>query len=717
MKNTDIKERVDIFLEGTNQTYLENYLVKSGSTVTNQTRALIDFLKLRRTYFGANLALIVFALFVLWVYFPWPVMGVFFLTLLSIEFASAYYFAKLISQIKSGLFAPNSWKNFLTRFKLFQSVAFTLSFCLLVLVANPHLRETVVIIYLFTCILISTTNFFSPKFNTMIFGLQCLCMQFLVLYFHFFSSGLQTFSVLQMSLLILICYGVGDVIVRVYATYYFSAIEYERMSLIANRELKERNRQINLEKKLIEKVQSTISEAIVLVDSDFQIFRANDAFLQMFAIDPPLQDKARLDDYVDLTHLCTDNIRRTFEAFDDRHFFIEGSWVQSEGYKEHALFVISEITEKVRSDRSAQHIQKISALGELTGGIAHDFHNSLAVIQANTDLILQSKSLDEVQNVFAKDIAKTVDTSTALTRQILNFVRNTPIASSLVNSQDIVDETRTMIQNFLGNRHSFLLHVNGHAWINCNPALLKNAILNLVINARDASKPGQEIVLDIRIDPASQYLIFEVIDYGCGIPQKQIARVFEPFFTLKEREKGTGMGLAMVKQFAENAQGKVEISSVEKQGTKVSIHLPIADVKASQANVSDKEAVQEEKLHKILVVDDNVELAKGFELQLRNIGHEVVVAHSLADVLALQNTDEFDLVLSDVVLENETGLEILEYFKSQKSQAKFMFISGNMSPELGAQIRAITTSRTLEKPISLADLRKEINAFMQPALQ
>ena len=230
-------------------------------------------------------------------------------------------------------------------------------------------------------------------------------------------------------------------------------------------------------------------------------------------------------------------------------------------------------------------------VGRLAAGVSHDLNNLLAVISSNLDMIEHVARSGSVGQ-FAAAARRAIDLSVRLTSQLLSFSRRQNMNPTLINANQLISEFQELMRQALGRGCDVKLRIDHQLWrCRVDPWLLKSALLNLVLNGRDAMPHGGNLELETRnvilrarcVDGCQirSFVRVSVADTGCGIPAEVRERVFEPFFTTKEATKGTGLGLSMVSEFVRQAGGHVDIDSSTDAGTTVALYLP----KASESDV------------------------------------------------------------------------------------------------------------------------------------
>lgn len=324
-----------------------------------------------------------------------------------------------------------------------------------------------------------------------------------------------------------------------------------------------------------------------------------------------------------------------------------------------------DVTEQMRTEEKLQQSQKMEAVGQLTGGIAHEFNNLLMVVVGNLEMALANVSDHKAQR-FVSSAMKGALRGGELTKQLLAFSRKQDLRAEPVNLNVLTQEMQDMLQRTLGETVVVSTDLTDDIWsVLADKSLLESALLNLSLNARDAMPKGGEITIttmnrfvdaDRFVDHADlvtgDYVMLQVEDTGVGIEPENIEHVFEPFFTTKDVGQGTGLGLSMIFGFAEQSGGFVDIESELDQGTKVRIYLPrstahdfgpIADAH-SDSQVSTVEAT-------VLVVEDDPDVRAIVVGILSDMGCEIIEAEDARSALRrLDERPDIDVLFTDVVL-------------------------------------------------------------------
>jgi CheY-like chemotaxis protein len=322
-------------------------------------------------------------------------------------------------------------------------------------------------------------------------------------------------------------------------------------------------------------------------------------------------------------------------------------------------------TRELELSQAALHqAQKLEAIGQLTGGVAHDFNNVLQIIGGNLQLLGQNATIADADRARVNVAMAAVERGANLASQLLAFARQQPLEPVVVPLDGILRNMHQMVRHTLGDGIEVHTGIADGLWNSLiDTSQFENVILNLVLNARDAmSGRGQltlaaeNVELDQRYASAhpearpGQYIRVTVSDTGCGIPPELIGRVFEPFFTTKRPGEGTGLGLSMAYGFAQQSGGHIALESTLGAGTAVSVYLPRSMAPAEpQETVCPTGAAGGSE--RILAVEDDAALRATVVEMLQGLGYQVVQAADAAEALALiRNGERFDLLFTDVMM-------------------------------------------------------------------
>ena len=322
--------------------------------------------------------------------------------------------------------------------------------------------------------------------------------------------------------------------------------------------------------------------------------------------------------------------------------------------------------------------QKLQALGELTGGIAHDFNNLMTVIAGSADFLRRNRDMPEAKKLnYIDGILETVERATTLTSQLLTFGRRQTVKPRVLSIAERLESARTLLGRTLGSKYGIAVEpVEPGLKVEVDPAQFEAAIVNAVVNARDAMPNGGKIVLAASLEPGAPGLVrISITDNGMGMPDRVKDRAFDPFFTTKEVGKGTGLGLSQIHGFAAQAGGSAEIDSREGQGTTVSIILPASDKPVESVTATDSSRKALPSL-KVLLVEDNDQVRAFTRELLRDGGCEVVEAKDASDALARLDGEAIDLMLTDVVMPGKSGVELANEVRKLKPGLPIVIMTG-----------------------------------------
>lgn len=356
----------------------------------------------------------------------------------------------------------------------------------------------------------------------------------------------------------------------------------------------------------------------------------------------------------------------------------------------HFVAIKRDISKELEQEEQRRQSQKMEAVGQLAGGVAHDFNNMLMAIMGYVEMCFDDLESDHPVREYLDQINHTVERSADLTRQLLAFARKQPIAPQQLDLNDAVVGMLKMLKRLIGEDIELSWRPGAGLWpIVMDPSQLDQILANLCVNARDAIQGGGQIAiktqnLDLRDAgevadvPTGEYVLLTVADTGGGIAPDVIAHVFEPFFTTKEFGKGTGLGLATIHGIVRQNNGHIEVESALGQGTTFRIYLPRFREETSMAGGLDVEEKVAGGSETVLLVEDERSVRLITERMLRGMGYQVITAATPQQALELgrRNRDRIDLLLSDVVMPGMNGRELYEALVQDMPGLQCLFISG-----------------------------------------
>jgi PAS domain S-box-containing protein len=334
---------------------------------------------------------------------------------------------------------------------------------------------------------------------------------------------------------------------------------------------------------------------------------------------------------------------------------------------------LTDITEQRSLESQLMQAQKMDAIGKLTGGIAHDFNNLLAAVIGGLGLIDKRATLAEEERKILAMTKRAAEQGSELVRRLLAFARRQKLEPHPINLSALQEAVWDLLTHTLGGLVNIEWRADEPVWpAFADRAQLELALVNLIINARDAMPAGGNVTVSVENRtvgadnwaelPPGDYVLLSVADNGVGISADDLEKVMEPFYTTKAPGKGSGLGLSMVYGFAKQSDGAFRIKSSVGHGTTAELWLPRAPAEASEP-VPPKQEAPRQPMRKlrILLVDDHAEVRSTTSAVLQDLGHEVVEAPNGGDALTvLKNGDcEYDLMISDYAMPNLSGTEFL----------------------------------------------------------
>jgi len=394
------------------------------------------------------------------------------------------------------------------------------------------------------------------------------------------------------------------------------------------------------------------------------------------------------------------------------------------------MLIAADLTEMRRLEVQYRQAQKMEAVGRLAGGIAHDFNNLLTAILGTTGLLLEDVGLDPRTRLDVQEIEKAAKRAAGLTRQLLVFSRQQVLEPRILDLNAVVRDVERMLGRLIGEDvelHTKLAAAVGA--VQADPGQLQQAIVNLVVNARDAMPSGGRVTIetaDVDLDshqpdartptPAGKYVLLAVHDTGVGMDAATKARLFEPFFTTKEPGRGTGLGLATVYSIVKQSGGYIWAYSELGHGTTFKIYLPrVADTPEKGALPTPATlAVGSET---VLVVEDQAEVRELTTRILEARGYTVLAAENAGDAMQVAEhyLKRIDLLLTDVVMPGVNGRELALRLGAQRRDIKVLFVSGYTGEAIRRHGLLELGAAFLQKPFSPDSLARKVRDVLDAA--
>ncbi len=394
---------------------------------------------------------------------------------------------------------------------------------------------------------------------------------------------------------------------------------------------------------------------------------------------------------------------------------------------------VRDITEEIQREEQSRQAQKMEALGQFAGGVAHDFNNILGSSMMNLVLLLDTPQLDDETSEGLKELSADSERAATLVRQLLLYSRKSVMDVRVVSLGDIAARMLKMLNRLLGEHVKLTFEPESDLPpIEADEGMMEQVVMNLCVNARDAMPDGGRIGITVEAveiesgnhmdNPdrrSGRHVRLVVGDTGCGMDHETLRHVFDPFYTTKEVGKGTGMGMATVYGIVDQHNGWIEIDSREGAGTTVSVYL-----RATSKSASDREESRPREdvrgSETILVVEDEEGVRRSLVRSLNSQGYRVLEAENGPQALALwrEHGAEIDLLFTDMVIpEGMTGWELAEKLRGERPDLRVVIASGYNTEMVGHGKAAAAGMSYLAKPFSASVVGKTVRDCLdgQPA--
>jgi signal transduction histidine kinase len=374
--------------------------------------------------------------------------------------------------------------------------------------------------------------------------------------------------------------------------------------------------------------------------------------------------------------------------------------------------LMREIADRERIQSKVVQGQKLEAIGRLTGGIAHDFNNMLHAVSLNLQLITRMGSEGRIAD-YARRAKESVDCGARLTAQLLSFARAQSLLPRMHDVNAMVSSLQELIEVSVGSKIQVRIELcDGEAWALIDGAQLEMALLNMAVNSRDAMPDGGRLTVRTALKTGADgrsLVQISVQDTGCGIPETIQAKVFDPFFTTNGDGEGTGLGLSQVYGFANQSGGSAEVSSMEGQGTTVTLRfpqvkaLPASEVAApTQTNGSANGQTRTE----VLVVEDDVAVRQGIAEGLRLLNYKVREASDGESGLRELRRRMPDLLMSDYLMPGMNGAQFIAAARQINPKIPVLVATGHA--DMAEVEKLVGVQSVLKKPFDLETLNAAV---------
>lgn len=466
----------------------------------------------------------------------------------------------------------------------------------------------------------------------------------------------------------------------------------------------------------LEAAMDQAGEAIVVTGPRGRIVYANRAFDEMMGFAPGVQ--AIGTSIGDLSFgpadaKLLDELWTSVKRGDTWHGRYESAWpdgsrhvrdgsvapvIGPDGEIQYVVSVLRDVTREVELEHHLLHAQKMEAIGRLAAGVAHDFNNLLTVIMGYASALHEHGAAASPEHSAAAEILAAGERASALTRQLLTVGRKTPVSPRPIDLGEVLGGMHGMLSRVIGEDVEVTIRIDaGIGRLDADPAQIEQAVLNLAANARDAMPGGGRLTLaarevELRFGeagglPAGTWVVLSVSDTGTGMDRETLRRAFDPFFTTKEPGRGTGLGLAAVDAIVRSAGGMVRSKSEPERGSTFELWFPRSEPggrgargaqAARLAHAAPRSRAPLGRGETVLLVEDEPMLRAVAQRTLEARGYRVVTAQDAADALARHEElgGDFDLLLTDVVMPDLSGVELAERLRTLRPGLRVLTMSG-----------------------------------------
>lgn len=387
--------------------------------------------------------------------------------------------------------------------------------------------------------------------------------------------------------------------------------------------------------------------------------------------------------------------------------------------------VQAEVAARETAQERLLHSEKVNALGQLAGGVAHDFNNVLQSITGALALLLREPERRERVERLGRLALDAAERGAAITRRLLMFARRRELSPAPLDTTEALSDLREIVAHTLPANIALTVDLPPDLpWIFVDRAELETALVNLVVNAQDAMPDGGRLRIaaeattvhetdEMGLAPG-RYVCLSVVDTGCGMPPSVLARAADPFFTTKPPGRGTGLGLSMVQGFASASGGLLRIESRPNEGTRITLFLPACEPPAAVAPPAERAAPVGDRA--ILLVEDDPPVREVLTGELAAMGFAVTAVASGAEALDwLARGPRIELIVSDFAMPGMNGLATIEAARRLVPGLPAVLLSGDLRAGSGEMIGAVSPPiALLQKPVTGEELHARIAALLEP---
>lgn len=490
----------------------------------------------------------------------------------------------------------------------------------------------------------------------------------------------------------------------------------ELKELNANLELKvkERNREL-------ENIMNSTHESIITTDRDLVIKSANSKTLSIFGdyhIGKKLSDIIQNINFSSITpRILKDPLYTSKHEIKYGDKFLEVNLSPLVDFESHEIFgvvaVVEDITDKKKLEAQLIQSTKMSAVGQLAAGIAHEFSNILSAILGYTGLAMSRNDLEQIKKDL-KVVEKASNRAVDILKKLLSFSRRGEENFQLALIDEVIEDALALVEHtFEKEGIRIVRHYGRIPPIRMNPGEIQQVILNLAINSKHAMPEGGVIAINVELE--GDYVKIDFSDTGVGIPKENLPRIFEPFFTTKGNsgEKGVGLGLSMVYAIVERHDGKISVSSEVGKGTTFTIMLPniqrLSDTERESSGRSLLgKRVQTTRKGNILVVDSEQVICEVIREFLSQAGHNVLIASTNESAIELIKNNHFDIVFLNLGRPERDWLEVIREIKNISPDSAVVILSGRSEDGIVDRVMSEGIFSFINKPFTLPQIQDTV---------
>ncbi len=499
--------------------------------------------------------------------------------------------------------------------------------------------------------------------------------------------------------------------------------------------------------RFLSNVFTSIQDGISILDTDLNILRVNPTMERWYAHSMPLVEKKCFAAYHGRARPCeTCPTRKTLQTGEAAYEVVPKTgaggkvvgWLDlysfplydsATGELKGVIEYVRDITDRKKAEEELRQSQKMDAVGRLAGGISHDLNNLLTAMGTYADLLLMDIPETNPSNPQVVEIRSAVEQASSLTRQLLAFSRKQVLQPEVLDLNAVVRSVQGLLRRLIGEDIQLdILQGAENARVKADPGQLEQVILNLALNGRDAMPHGGVLTLetaDVTLDEEQAgemmdiqpgpHVMLSVTDTGCGMAEEVQAHIFEPFFSTKGRNKGSGLGLSTVFGIVKQSKGGISVSSLPGHGTTFRIYLPWITEALAESEPPPVRAPSLAGTETVLLVEDESSIRNAIREALRRSGYRILEAHTPGEALLIseQHTGFIHLMLTDVVMPRMSGPDLVERLQPWHPEMKVLYMSGHSEEDIREEQGLPPGAEFLRKPFALQGLLEQVRRVLK----